>query len=62
MKNEGYFKKGQFGDLDEVQQFRNYEKATKWLNSGKVPDWFEKDVAEYESKLKQIKLLEVANE
>ena len=62
MKKDGYFKKGQFGDLDEVQQFRNYEKATKWLNSGKVPEWFKKDVNEYETRLKQIKLLEVANE
>ena len=62
MKKDGYFKKGQFGDLDEVQQFRNYEKATRWLNSGEIPEWFEKDVSEYENRLKQTKLLEVANE
>lgn len=56
MKKDGYFKKGKFGELDEVQQFRNYEKATMWLDTGKMPEWFKEDMKTYENKLNQKQL------
>lgn len=68
MKQDGYFKKGKFGELDEVQQFRNYEKANMWLRTEKMPAWFKEDMKKYEEQLnqKQIssnqKKLEVAYE
>lgn len=56
MKQDGYFKKGKFGDLDEVQQFRNLEKATIWLTTGRIPDWFKSDIERYKQ-MYQTKLL-----
>ncbi len=66
MKEDQYFKKGGFGELDEVQQFRNFEKARSWLMNNNMPEWFKEDVKKYEEQIKQIsssqKKLEVAYE
>jgi hypothetical protein len=43
MKNSGYFK-----DISE------YDKATKWLESEIIPDWFKEELIKY----KDIKLIE----
>ncbi len=56
MKQDGYFKKGKFGDLDEVQQFKNLEKATLWLTTGRIPEWFKSDMESYK-RMYQTKLL-----
>ena len=47
MYSEGYFSKGSYGDLDPDHALRNYEKATMWVNEGKIPGWLLEDMKEY---------------
>lgn len=68
MRDAGYFKKSNYGELDDIHANRNYEKAVNWLTRGIIPDWFMKDLKEYgfqnEMLLENgnnIKLLEASN-
>lgn len=47
MLEDGYFKYGAYGELDPVQQVRNYEKATMWLEKGIIPEWLLQDMMKY---------------
>ncbi len=47
MQEDGYFKRGAVGELDDSQAIRNYEKATMWLGKGIIPDWLLKDMQKY---------------
>lgn len=58
MEKDGYFKKSANGELDEVQEFINREKAVAWLNSGNIPEWFKKDMNSY---LDKKHFLEITN-
>lgn len=49
MRMDGYFKRGVV-ELDTNQEMRNYDKATKFLITGNIPDWFKQDMAMYEQK------------
>jgi hypothetical protein len=49
MRKDGYFKRG-YVELDANQELRNYDKATKWLSTGIIPEWFKQDMALYEQK------------
>ena len=61
MKN-GYFHQGFIRSngeqimLDDNQAFRNYEKATRFLERGIVPDWLQEDINYYFGMMKQEKL------
>jgi len=47
MKDDGYFKRGSYGELDKNQELRNYEKATLWLSKKIIPQWLLKDMMAY---------------
>ncbi len=47
MQEDGYFKRGAFGELGENQAIRNYEKATMWLSKGIIPEWLLEDMKKY---------------
>ena len=47
MYNDGYFKRGQFCELDSEQEYRNYHKALKFVEEGIIPDWLLKDMISY---------------
>ena len=49
---DGYFKNGSYGELAPEQQSRNFEKAMMWLNTGVIPEWFQKDMDEYKQRKK----------
>lgn len=54
MLNDGYFKKSLYGAINDIQATRNYEKATKWVNSGIIPEWFLKDMISYGYKVNKL--------
>lgn len=56
MKTSGYFKQCQYGELDEEHALRNYIKTLTWLERGVVPEWLQKDINEYYSRMQQVKL------
>ncbi|MCI9434738.1 MAG: hypothetical protein HFI86_05670 [Bacilli bacterium] len=47
MKKDGYFKHGAYGELDNRQAIKNYEKATMWINKGIIPKWLLEDMKKY---------------
>lgn len=47
MLNEGYFKKGAYGELSDEQAERNYEKALNWISTRIIPQWFKEDMILY---------------
>ena len=47
MKNDGYFKRGAYGELDDTHATRNYEKATMWLSKGIIPQWLLENMMSY---------------
>ncbi len=47
MKDDGYFKYGVCGELDENQQSRNYEKAINFVSRGIIPEWLLEDMIKY---------------
>lgn len=67
MRQDGYFKRGVYGELDDNHATRNYEKATMWLNKGIIPKWLLEDMKKYgyvDDKLltnNETKLLEASN-
>lgn len=51
MWQDGYFKRGAYGELDDSQAYRNYNKTLKFIEEGIIPDWLKQDMKEYYSKL-----------
>lgn len=51
MLDQGYFKLSNYGELDEEQALRNYNKTLMWIERGTVPDWLQKDINEYYLKM-----------
>lgn len=47
MLEDGYFKRGAYGELEDSQAIRNYDKATMWLSKGIIPDWLLEDMKKY---------------
>ena len=47
MKDDAYFKRGPYGELDNSQSTRNYEKALMWVELGTIPDWLLEDMRLY---------------
>ena len=47
MKEDGYFKRGVYGELSEEQEFRNYDKALMWLDKGIIPEFLREDIKKY---------------
>lgn len=47
MLEDGYFKRGVYGELDNIHATRNYEKATMWLSKGIIPEWLLEDMKKY---------------
>ena len=51
MKSDGYFKKGDYGELDPKQEERNYTKALMWAERNLLPSWLKEDMKYYQSKI-----------
>nr|DAI46413.1 MAG TPA: hypothetical protein [Caudoviricetes sp.] len=51
MKADGYFKKGDYGELDHIQEERNYTKALMWAERNLLPSWLKEDMKYYQSKI-----------
>lgn len=47
MKEDGYFKKSIFGELDEAQAIRNYEKSCSFVERNIIPNWLLEDMKKY---------------
>lgn len=47
MKNDGYFKRGAVGELDDNQATRNYEKACSFVMRNIIPNWLLEDMKSY---------------
>lgn len=47
MSEDGYFRKGAYGDLSIDQEERNFKKAVQWLSTGLIPKWFLEDMKRY---------------
>lgn len=51
MKADGYFKKGDYGELDYTQEERNYTKALMWAERNLLPSWLKEDMKYYQTKI-----------
>jgi hypothetical protein len=51
MKADGYFKKGDYGELDHTQEERNYTKALMWAERNLLPNWLKEDMKYYQTKI-----------
>lgn len=61
MWQDGYFKKGAYGELDDSQAYRNYNKTLKFIEEGIIPEWLREDMKKYYSQIltnKEVKLIE----
>lgn len=61
MWQDGYFKKSDYGELDESQAYRNYNKTLKFIEEGIIPEWLREDMKKYYSQIlanKEVKLIE----
>lgn len=47
MKDNGYFKKGVYGELSDEQAFRNYDKTLMFIEKGIIPNWLKEDMTTY---------------
>lgn len=54
MKDDGYFKKGSYGELSDEQAYRNYDKALMWLEKGNLPEFLKNDMRSYINQNNQI--------
>lgn len=50
MKEDGYFKRGTYGDLSSEQELRNYDKTLMWLEKGIIPEFLKEDIKYYMNK------------
>ena len=60
MWEDGYFKKGAYGELDESQAYKNYNKTLKFIEEGIIPEWLRNDMKKYYSQMltnKEVKLI-----
>jgi len=51
MKADGYFKKGEYGELDSKQEEINYTKALMWAERNLLPSWLKEDMKYYQLKI-----------
>lgn len=51
MKVDGYFKKGDYGELDHIQEEKNYTKALMWAERNLLPNWLKEDMKYYQTKI-----------
>lgn len=51
MKADGYFKKGDYGELDHTQEEKNYTKALMWAERNLLPNWLKEDMKYYQTKI-----------
>jgi hypothetical protein len=51
MKSDGYFKKGDYGELDHIQEEINYTKALMWAERNLLPSWLKEDMKHYQLKI-----------
>lgn len=61
MWKDGYFKKGAYGESDDSQAYRNYNKTLKFIEEGIIPEWLREDMKKYYSQIlanKEVKLIE----
>ena len=61
MWQDGYFKKGAYGELDDSQAYRNYNKTLKFIEEGIIPEWLREDMKKYYNQMltnKEVKLIE----
>lgn len=61
MWQDGYFKKGAYGELDDSQAYRNYNKTLKFIEEGIIPEWLKEDMKKYYNQMltnKEVKLIE----
>ena len=61
MWKDGYFKKGAYGELDDSQAYRNYNKTLKFIEEGIIPEWLKEDMKKYYNQMltnKEVKLIE----
>ena len=56
MRSKGYFKKGTYEELDDIQALLNYEKTLKFINEDNVPEWLLDDIEKYESEINEMRL------
>ena len=54
MYNDGYFKRGSYGELSDEHAFRNYEKTLMWIEKGIIPEWLKEDLNDYMEKQEQL--------
>ena len=47
MWKDGYFKKGTYGELDDAQAYKNYNKTLKFIEEGIIPEWLREDMKKY---------------
>lgn len=60
MWQDGYFKKGAYGELDDSQAYRNYNKTLKFIEEGIIPEWLREDMKKYYNQMltnKEVKLI-----
>lgn len=61
MLNDGYFKRGAYGELSDQQAFRNYEKTIMWLENNTIPYWLKEDMKTYMDKDRNKKITKKEN-
>lgn len=55
MKNDGYFRRSDYGKLSTFQEEKNYNKALMWAERNVIPEWLIEDMKFYNSKLIEAK-------
>ena len=56
MRDSGYFKLCDYGEITDEHATRNYNKVMMWLERGVVPDWLQEDINYYYNKMHQERL------
>lgn len=56
MRDSGYFKLCDYGEITDEHATRNYNKVLMWLERGVVPDWLQEDINYYYNKMHQERL------
>ena len=52
MRDSGYFKLCDYGEITDEHATRNYNKVMMWLERGVMPDWLQEDINYYYLKMK----------